>query len=287
MGTLRLTGTVSAPSVLTAWRNLCANNEDVLSPGDLNLDLEHVTWVRPAGSVFLATLMRLAHLLDYPVSVVPPRERDPLVYLDRIAFGDVAERCGADVSTFPAVQRHPTGNRFTEIMTFDAAGAFDALDVVAETVRTCSASWANAEVCKRIYNAVFELGYNVEQHAGETAGVVAAQHFGGQQPMVEFAVGDFGYGIPHTLREADTTVVDGVSAVVAACETFASRTGETGRGKGLKWIQEYATANTGGALWVMSGDAAVQYLGNKGRVRAVSLSVEVPGTFVFGQFPTG
>jgi hypothetical protein len=282
VGGLVVIGNLKENDIIAACKKL--GSIDLMSGEELRIDLTKCSFIRPAGTVFLATLMRVAHAEGYGVSVVAQRGSDVSKYLDRMRFTDIAKFCGADVSSFDCVSKHSADSRFVELSTFDAKGDEAGLDEITDTLKARSTTWVTEHGRKRMRSAVAELGINVEEHSG-SAGIIAAQHYGGQERCVEFAVGDGGRGIRQTLKEGGLEYETGTAALRAATETFATSTGEAGRGKGLHWIREYACTEGVGAFTIVSGDAAVTYRHNSAP-RAIDFDLWVPGTFVFGKFAT-
>lgn len=282
MAGLTITGNLKEADIIRACQKL--GNVDLMAGDELAIDLTKCTFIRPAGSVFLATLMRTAHAAGCAVSVVVRRGSDVSKYLDRMCFTDIAEFCEADTSTFDRVYKHNTDHRFVELSTFDAKGNEDGLDEITDTLKERSVNWVDPEQRKRMRSAVSELGINVEEHSG-SAGIIAAQHYGGRENCVEFAVGDGGHGIQGTLDPLGVDYENGAAVLRAATETFATSTGQHGRGKGLHWIREYAVGPGLGSFTIVSGDAAVIYR-HGAEPRAITFGLSVPGTFVFGKFAT-
>jgi hypothetical protein len=148
-------------------------------------------------------------------------------------------------------------------------------------IRARAGSWSADP--QRLYNSIFELGYNVEQHASST-GLVAVQHYPAQR-IVEFAVGDHGIGIEESLKHAGLTYSSTEAAIRAAVETDATGSADHGRGKGLPSLRHQVCEVLRGSLIVQSGTAQVEYrFGHQ--PRSFVLAYSSPGTLVVGQITT-
>jgi hypothetical protein len=128
-------------------------------------------------------------------------------YIDRLGLSTLARRCQAVGSQqLPVVRQHAADDRFIELTRFDSTGD-TIIDDVCRIIRTRARLWSADP--QRLYNSIFELGYNVEQHAAST-GLVAVQH-----SQVEYRSGhqprSFGlaYSSPGTLAVGQITTSEG------------------------------------------------------------------------------
>jgi hypothetical protein len=261
---------------------------DCYSPDDgpLFLDLRQCEFIRPAGLVGAAVAIRRAMAFGQPVEIRLPGPTDAIRYAERMGLGDLA--FGASGDTFPVVQRHPSEDKFVELTTFDGKGEhFAVIDDVCRTLLSRVDTW---DVDKRIlHNAVFELGQNVEQHA-DSPGLACAQHFP-NRGCVEFAVGDFGVGIPGSLRAAGFDMANDVAGIRTAVETDASRmSDEPWRGAGLPGLLHFVCGSKmRGHLVVHFGRGRVVYRHDQTRglhIQERASADDIPGTFVFGMLRT-
>lgn len=246
------------------------------------IDLRRCPFVRPVGLVFIAIAM---------LSIEPSRQirlrftdgSDLAKYADRMGLGAVAQRCGAWTDPFPGVRRHDPRQRFLELTRFDSSGD-SVIDDVCNTLRAKSADWQIDG--KRLNNMVFELGVNVEHHAG-SAGLVAVQHYPTER-AVEFAIGDHGIGIRKSLVQAGYDFPTSDAAITAAVETMATRTGDSFRGRGLPDLRQMICGEgLRGSLAIQSGQWRVTYSHGREIPHRIKLSYDQPGTLAFGRFSTG
>lgn len=250
----------------------------------LMIDLRSCTFVRPSGMVFLGVAMESAARLgegDRQLRLAPGS--DVAKYTDRMGLAAAAARCGVASDPFPGVRRYDPRDRFLELTKFDTAGNASAIDEVCQTLQGKAKAWMIEG--QSLYNAVFELGVNVEYHS-TSAGLVAVQHYP-TSGSVEFAIGDYGIGIRQSLADGGLTYPDDVEAIQAAVETPASGTGISFRGKGLPDLHRIlCSPRLRGYLVIQTGFGRVEYVNGR-PPRTIHLKFWQPGTLAFGRFHTG
>lgn len=207
---------------------------------------------------------------------------DVAKYIDRQGLSSIARRFKAVGSDrLPWVQHHAADDRFIPLTRFETTGE-SIIDDVCRVIRARAESWQADS--QRLYNSVFELGYNVEQHASST-GLVAVQYYPGNR-TVEFAVGDHGVGIERSLEGAGFTYESTEAAIRAAVETPATASSESGRGKGLPSLLHHVCGDLlRGSFIVQSGTIQVEYRYGC-RPKTYQLGYNSPGTLVVGQIAT-
>jgi hypothetical protein len=245
-------------------------------PGTLDIDLSATSFIEPSGLVVLAFLVDMAGTREWPVSFTPPRMWDPKVYLSRMGLADLLDDAGCSTS-LPVVQHHAPDSRFVELQRFDASQPAE--DIV-DLIETRLSDWGDGYLQTTLYDTMFELGLNVEEHADEP-GFVAAQCY--QNRRVCVAVGDFGIGIEASLADAGHEFDTPAEAIIKAATTRLSAKDING-GAGLPMVVRTFTERHPGRLTVVSGGVAVMFR-PRGDPRISELDHATPGTFLFGTLP--
>lgn len=247
--------------------------------GPLRIDLSRCTFVTPAGLVWLGTIVQHARATKRETHLFIDRQSEVARYLKRMGLASLCVRSGVLGDTFPDVRYHDPLLRFMELTPFESEGDSVPEDV-ALTIRSKSREWGEVDP-ERMYNSMFELAVNVEQHSG-SPGLVAVQHFD-RVGEVEFAVGDHGVGIHQSLEAVGLAGDDAIQSVRSAVETFATASRESKRGRGLPGLIEQVCDKWQGSLTVFSSGCRVRYThGSKPQARTISLPF--PGTLVVGRF---
>ena len=140
-----------------------------------------------------------------------------------------------------------------------------------------------AEV-QRLLTSVGELEQNVADHA-TTGGFMMAQHYP-KASIVRLAVGDFGLGIPATLRLSGKSYATDSAAIIDAVRPTTTSTNEAVRGFGLHFLRRDVVDVLGGTLVIASGGGRVTWA--RGQLTPIdSGSSQMTGTLVAAHIPTG
>jgi anti-sigma regulatory factor (Ser/Thr protein kinase) len=242
-------------------------------PGELHIDLSRTTFVDPSGLVVTAVLLDQAASEGWHATFVGPDDPQVARYLSRMGLRDRLDNAGC-AHTLPIVRHHPPGNRFVELQRFDADHPAEDL---ADLIRARLSTWGDDYLMTTLYDALFELGLNIEEHAHEP-GVVAAQCY--QNSRVRVAVGDYGIGIHRSLANAGMDFASPGQAVIEAVTTRLTSKDQDG-GAGLKVVADTFTRHRGWALLVSGGEAVMIRDGENPAISSVGFPTT--GTFLFGE----
>ena len=244
-------------------------------PDELTLDLTDAQFVNPAGLVVLAVLLDMAAAEEWFTEVELPRSDDVQKYLSRMGLQELLDAAEAKC-LLPQVRHHPPNLRFVPLQRFDSSHpAEDICDLVLARLD----AWGDGILQGTLYNALIELGLNIEEHAQES-GFVAAQCY--KQQTVSLAVGDFGVGIHGSLAAAGHPFPTPADAIIKAVTTRLSAKEKDG-GAGLPEIQRIFDRHKG-RMTIVSGGESVRFRPGSAPRPSVS-GYPSPGTFLFGELP--
>lgn len=243
------------------------------SEGELDIDLSDVAFCDPSGLVVVAVLLDRAAEEDWPTDVVPPRSSDVARYLSRMGLQDALDAAEARC-LLPSVRHHPRRERFVELQRLDGDHPGDD---IGDLIYNRLGSWDDGHLQMTIYNALFELAINVEEHA-QRPGFIAAQCY--ENERVAIAVGDFGIGIHGSLANAGHVFSRPSKAVIEAVTTRLSSKPMNG-GAGLGSVVKMFEQQNGHAIVVTGGESVTFRKGAKPQPSMVGYPN--PGTFLFGE----
>ncbi len=140
---------------------------------------------------------------------------------------------------------------------------------------TTDASLATVRVCME------EILQNIADHSGRMVGCVHAQYFP-QKSELDVVVSDFGFGIPHNVRNVVPDATDAAALHLACQEGFTTQSNVRNRGAGLATLIRYVTGRDHGAVWIVSGKANISAVHASGESRLTSRTKPsaFPGTLV-------
>jgi hypothetical protein len=158
---------------------------------------------------------------------------------------------------------------------------------IAETLETSVEALATVRVCLE------EVLQNVSDHSGVDVGCVHAQFFP-DHGTLEIAISDFGFGIPHKVREYGakgessaqfviaSTISDADALKLACKQGFTTKSNVRNRGAGLPNLLLVVTGRDRGHVWIVSGQAVVSAVHRNGisKVTARTKTAVYPGTLV-------
>jgi hypothetical protein len=250
----------------------------------LEIDLRSCDFITPFGLVLLGVALADARSRNAEVVVSLDATSAVARYAARMGVGGLARSAGATGDAFPNVAHRPAQDRFLELTALTSTG-YNIVEDVCRIMLARSADWGiDTRMQQRLYNVVFELGLNVEQHAG-VDGLATIQHYP-QANKVEFAIGDHGRGVKRSLQKAGYQLSSDQLAIRAAVETGATGSGEPGKGKGLPGLRQTICGPLlRGRLVVFSGDGCVTYRPGQEPI-LTNLPTPLPGTLVTGWFAT-
>lgn len=244
--------------------------------GELAIDLLHTEFIAPSGLVVVAVLLDRAAHEGWRTEFIPPCKLSVQRYLSRMDLQQCLDAAGCGVR-LPEVKRQPANDRLVELKRFVAGHG---VDEVADLIYAQLQTWNDGYLQQTLYDMLFELGLNIEEHA-QKPGYVAAQYYRGRNQL-DLAVGDFGIGIRRSLAHAGHEFDSAAEAIVAAATTRLTSKPADG-GFGLNAAIRTFAQHRGSAVLVSDG-VAVRFL-QDGSARTSELRAPYPGTFLFGTLP--
>ena len=231
--------------------NLIANNTQSL----ICIDYSFLEFIRPAGVVFLGNLISDLKRKGHSVSInVGQMERDCIHYLDDSDF---------------FVRHH--GNKL-----FNLSSVRTSTIPYRQLENADSHAWVNGHLmpwfvhkfsCSRSQTAPLEtclkeLVNNIHDHADLDEAGISAQYYP-RDNQIEATVGDFGIGIPSTIRRVCPELIDDSKAIIKAVERdFTSQTKPSNRGAGLAYLMQQIVEQNGGSVTILSGHGKVSFYKN-------------------------
>lgn len=213
-------------------------------PEKLVFDFSALTFVRPAGVVFLSNLIHWLGEKGTAVSFVHiERERAALFFLDDSLFFE--QHCGSKVR--PNAAPRATTRPLIRIAQNDAHHWLETnlLPWLAHRMQITEASLYSLKVC------VSELFNNIRDHTRYDIGSIFVQHFPRENRVV-VSVSDFGIGIPENVRKNLPALSDAEAIVQAVQEGFTTKSTPANRGAGLDYLARVVVLTNGGTLTVHS-----------------------------------
>lgn len=238
------------------------------------VDLTDLTWVQPYGLVSLAVFVEAQGMLLRPAEVITPSRADVARYLARMGLGAIVDALGG-YHELPPVRHNNMKGKLLELQAFDTEAAVEMLgELVFDKV--CGTDERSATA---MHQTICEIGQNVTQHSGRSAGYAAAQTTHGDT-RVAFAIGDAGIGLKQSLQMFDFG--NDADVLEAVMRGGVSSTNDPARGNGFKTARELITA-TGGVLHAQTGSATrTEHPGGRSSVR-VHPAMNLRGTILQGR----
>lgn len=211
------------------------------------IDLNNLRSIDPAGLVTIAIAVSSARRSGRAITLTVPRDNQVTDLLSAAGLGDILRMSGAP-GLDPGRRRRTDLPDYVEMVTFAGEPELETRsEYLAEVLK--ARCWPRVAPA---YTAIFELGLNVIQHSGDTAGYVAVSHrFGSavSNERLSIAVGDAGMGLRASLRaQHDST------AIRNAVRKYHSTVNAPGRGRGIASVNELA-GRCRGHMTIVSGQA--------------------------------
>lgn len=240
--------------------------------GQVVLDLEHLSFVEPAGIVSIAVLSDLAAAAGRAVDFRAPTNQNSASYLARMRLGQHLDELGI-AHDLVTVNERDQGARLVELRRFEGAtGLESVIDALVQTyVET------QPDMVQPLYTALHEIASNVIHHSGRSHGYAALQRFDRSRDVV-FAVADGGVGLRARLATR-FTVPDDRTAIARAVQTHVSTMSEAGRGRGIARVIAI-TGQQRGAVTLLSGSARAVFTRGDPRPQFADFLTPHPGTLV-------
>ncbi len=249
----------------------------------LQVDLLPLRFVAPCGLVALACEIEHHVALGENVDFHRPESVDAANCLSTMNLGTILEEWWGIRDALSPVRRRDLSGRILELRRYENQdGADELTEIVEQRLSHCLLPREAQPVMK----AVRALATNAVEHSGTGVGYFAAQVYepGRLSARVDFAVGDWGQGIRHSLGGTTHTSPSEVSAIERAVRTGVSRYGpDPTRGTGLPFAVFDKAVARGGQITVRSGNGAVSFFPGGGRFRR-RISPR-PGVLVSGSIP--
>lgn len=212
----------------------------------LHVDLSNGRWFEPLGIAAIAALAEHSVSAGRELVLTGPRDWSVANYLSRMRLGRLIEDLGGE-HDLNSVREQELGDALLELHRFDGELGVERL---AELVFNQLAP-TDPDAAQALHTSIVEIGANVPQHSGAAGGYMAAQAF--RDGRVQFAVADSGLGLFATLRHVGATSDE--NALELVLERGVSRTGEVGRGRGIREARRLST-EASGSVHMVSGLAS-------------------------------
>lgn len=218
-------------------------------PKRVTFDFQTLSFIRPAGVVFLHNMIRWLHAKDCTVYLSNHRENTAsLRYLRdsqffQIHLGD--EESGTSrQTTRPLIDiKHENSQSWIRLTL---------LPWVATRANVTKSSLYGLQ------NSMTEIFNNIIHHSRYDIGSVFGQHFP-QANQIIIAVSDMGRGIPRTVRTVCPELSDGDAILQAVKEGFTVRSVANNTGLGLDQLLRSVVVGLGGSVTIYSGRAIVTF----------------------------
>lgn len=126
-----------------------------------------------------------------------------------------------------------------------------------------------------------EIFHNVKDHSGVDIGCAFAQYFP-REHRLQFALSDFGDGIPEVVRRVRPGITDSEALKLACQEGFTTQTNVWNRGAGLPTLVKFVTQRNGGRVFLQSGSARLAATPHSDGTKLTARTIPgwYPGTLV-------
>jgi len=273
-----LSGPLSAPGELRTVADLAFLGADRRT-GDLDIDLQDVRWVAPAGVVALLAQCLGAQRVGRRAAVRLPRDPDVLAYFDRIGMYDELVENGWSVAPgalAPAdyrIHHHVPVMRITD---------FAELEELGNRLEGALRAAGLGNLTEPIFTVASELSGNARDHGSDCYAVLQT-HTGRSSgtPGVHLAVADFGPGFAANLRPVLGDLPAEECIARAFKEGVTSRK-EPYRGYGLHHVALAIAGIPGASIEIASGGGLVRLAGSRLDARTFT---ELPFTVASASFP--
>lgn len=217
----------------------------------LEIDFQNLSFIRPAGVVFLSNLLWWLHHHGTAVHLVNAKQDTPgLRYLDDSLFfnqycgSKIWERSSPRRSTIPLQQiAHSHSHDWLE---------HTLLPWLAKSIGITQESFYDLKGC------LSELFNNIKDHTRLEIGSIFVQHYPGED-RINLSLADFGLGIPEKVREILPSLSDAEAVIQAVKEGFTSKSTPGNAGLGLDILLKNVVGTNSGEVTIYSGHAIVRF----------------------------
>lgn len=233
------------------------------APKSVCFDFSELSFIRPAGVVFLSNLIKWLEAKAVRVTYTGLNANCAAVtFLDNSQF--FLAHSGKKISPFshPKITTSPL--QFVKQCDSHAWLEFDMMQWPSRRSGVSPRSLAEFKTC---YSELFN---NISDHTRLDIGCIFSQHFpNGAFPKggcIETAIADFGVGIPASVRQKIPEVSDANAILKAVEEGFTTKGVPGNRGAGLNYLLQRVVLGNGGHVTIFSGYAIVRFANLRGEI---------------------
>ncbi|MGX1105474.1 ATP-binding protein [Bradyrhizobium elkanii] len=227
-------------------------------PESLTFDFSQLSFIRPAGVVFLSNVIWWLHQQGTKVRLVNADKNSmALRYLDDSLFFE--QHCGQKIweesaprsTTRPLVRiAHEHSHNWL---------AMNLIPWLATRLGLTEASLYEVKTC------LSELFNNIKDHTQFDIGSIFVQHYPNEQ-RVNISLSDFGLGIPAKVAETVPNLTDNEAIVRAVQEGFTSKSTPGNAGLGLDYLLKTVVGTNDGVVTIYSLGGIVRFRKKNGAI---------------------
>ena len=220
-------------------------------PAEIHIDFSTLRFIRATGIVFLSNFVRWMALCGCRVYFASTAcNSDAVRFLDDAQF--FRHHTGSKINHAATVRQ--TTQPLVEISNDKVHSWLDLTLIpwIATRLSMSRASFSDYKTC------ISELFNNIKDHTANPIGSIFAQHYP-KLNRVSVSVGDWGIGIPATVRTKAPTLTDSDAIRQAVVEGFSAKTQPNNRGAGLSLLLDKVVGQNGGDVTIYSGRGIVRF----------------------------
>jgi anti-sigma regulatory factor (Ser/Thr protein kinase) len=230
-------------------------------PASINFDFSALSFIRPAGIVFLSNLISWLHHQGAEVTLTGMGGASRAIwYLDDSLFFE--QHCGRKLN--PNACPRSTTRPLVRIAHKDSHAWLQTKLVpwLATRLAISEASLYAFKTC------VSELFNNIQDHTQYDIGSIFVQHFP-HEHGVTISLSDFGPGIPARVRERLPNISDAGAITQAVQDGFTTKSNPGNKGAGLDYLLRTVVVGNGGQVTIYSGGSIVRFVQDGTRTRPI------------------
>jgi hypothetical protein len=243
-------------------------------PERVTFDFSKLSFIRPAGVVFLRNIVNWLHAKECKVFFRGHNgETAPLKYLRdaqffRLHLEGAYEEAGAC---------RPTTRPLIDVK-YERSQSWIRLTLIPWVADQAGVSTASLY---GLQSSMAEIFNNISEHSRHDIGSVFGQYFPNENAII-IAVSDMGLGIPANVRKLRSELSDPAAIIQAVKQGFTTKSVATNTGMGLDQLLRSVVSGLGGTVTIYSGAGIVTFeprsgaIGHRG-ARGVGLC---PGTTI-------
>jgi anti-sigma regulatory factor (Ser/Thr protein kinase) len=227
-------------------------------PESMTFDFQQLSFIRPAGVVFLSNLFWWLHEHGTTVNLInADSDTKALEYLDDSLFFE--QHCGHKIRS-NATPRQTT--RPLVRIAHDHSHAWLATNLIPWLAKSLSLTEASLYEVKTCLSELFN---NIKDHTQFDIGSIFVQHYPNEN-RVSISLSDFGLGIPEKVKETVPGLSDSAAIVQAVQEGFTSRSTPGNAGLGLDYLLRTVVGTNDGAVTIFSLGGIVEFQKKDGKI---------------------